>query len=164
MYRNLMLTMIIGGLWHGAAWHFVIWGAFHGILLVAHRMTLPLLKKAPVEKLLSTSVGTLARITLTFTLVMVGWLLFRATTMGQVVTMMGNAGFGIGDGTLGRLYRVLFFSGPLLLIQLYQYKKGDLLAPAALHPALRYLLYGLILVWIILFGVDKSIEFIYFQF
>src|SRR5690606_36963961 len=36
-YRNLMLTMLIGGLWHGANWTFVVWGAYHGILLSAHR-------------------------------------------------------------------------------------------------------------------------------
>ena len=37
-YRNLLITMVLGGLWHGAAWNFVIWGAYHGILLAIHRI------------------------------------------------------------------------------------------------------------------------------
>ena len=42
VYRNLMLTMVIGGLWHGAAWTFVAWGLYQGLLLVGHRLCEPL--------------------------------------------------------------------------------------------------------------------------
>ena len=44
-YRNLMLTMILGGLWHGAAWTFVLWGVYQGVLLVMHRLADPLLRR-----------------------------------------------------------------------------------------------------------------------
>ncbi len=44
-YRNLLLTMILGGLWHGAAWTFVIWGLYHGVLLVLHRVASPWLER-----------------------------------------------------------------------------------------------------------------------
>ena len=44
-YRNLAITMLLGGLWHGAAWNFVVWGAYHAILLIIHRLSVPLFKK-----------------------------------------------------------------------------------------------------------------------
>ena len=45
LYRNLMLTMIIGGLWHGAAWTFVLWGTYQGVILVGHRLLRPWLDR-----------------------------------------------------------------------------------------------------------------------
>jgi len=69
-YRNLMLTMLIGGLWHGAAWTFVIWGGYHGILLAAYRRW-----GSPWDKLpeAAQQLGM-------FVLVMFGWVLFRSTS------------------------------------------------------------------------------------
>jgi alginate O-acetyltransferase complex protein AlgI len=69
-YRNLLLTMLIGGLWHGANWTFVIWGAYHGILLAAYR------RFATTWDLLPRLVRQLAM----FLLVLFGWVLFRATS------------------------------------------------------------------------------------
>ncbi len=46
-YRNLMLTMLIGGLWHGAGWTFIIWGAYHGLLLSGYRLGSPLWSRLP---------------------------------------------------------------------------------------------------------------------
>ncbi|RYF30364.1 MAG: MBOAT family protein, partial [Cytophagaceae bacterium] len=45
-YRNLMITMVLGGLWHGASWPFVLWGAYHGLILILHRLSQPLLRRA----------------------------------------------------------------------------------------------------------------------
>src|SRR5262249_48105462 len=51
-YRNLILTMLLGGLWHGANWTFVAWGAYHGVLLAAHKLYLETTSKiAPLTKL-----------------------------------------------------------------------------------------------------------------
>jgi len=74
IYKNLLLTMILGGLWHGAAMTFVAWGAFHGIILCCYR---------PIEKVLQSVVkqNTIARaiaVAMMFHLVCFGWLLFRA--------------------------------------------------------------------------------------
>jgi alginate O-acetyltransferase complex protein AlgI len=69
MYLNLMLTMLLGGLWHGADWTFVFWGGYHGLLLVLDKIAQPLLQRLP--KLLYRSI--------TFLLVVVGWVFFRST-------------------------------------------------------------------------------------
>jgi alginate O-acetyltransferase complex protein AlgI len=87
-YRNLMLTMVLGGLWHGAAWTFVAWGAFHGAGLVAEhaiggRLRAPLWLKWLV----------------TFHLVVFGWILFRSQTLGLAATLIGRL-FVPGPATL----------------------------------------------------------------
>ena len=70
--RNLMLTMLLGGLWHGAAWTFVAWGAWHGLLLVFARGS----SKRPAESISRSQVWRQRLVT--FHLVLLGWLLFRA--------------------------------------------------------------------------------------
>ncbi len=85
-YRNLMLTMLLGGLWHGAAWNFVLWGAYQGLLLVVHRLVV-------VEGRLWTWDGPLSRAVsrlLMFHAVCYGWLLFRATSLEQVAGFTGT--------------------------------------------------------------------------
>ena len=71
-YRNLMLTMLLGGLWHGASWNFIIWGGYHGALLSVERMI-------PIEKRHWLLTGP--RMLLTFVLVAVGWVFFRAESL-----------------------------------------------------------------------------------
>src|SRR5580693_5996292 len=75
-YRNLMLTMLLGGLWHGASWNFVVWGGYHGALLSFERMFRG--KNAPAESRWTDLYPLQAVIT--FGLVMIGWVFFRATT------------------------------------------------------------------------------------
>ena len=74
VYRNLMLTMLLGGLWHGAAWHFVIWGALHGTYLVVERY---FLERAPTPPQRSAA-GLALRRLLIFHAVVLTWLVFRA--------------------------------------------------------------------------------------
>jgi len=87
---NLSLTMLIGGLWHGAAWTFIAWGAFHGFCLVFERMLGKRSLYARTPKVL--------QIGLTFVLIMIGWVLFRAETM-QAAGHTLSAMFGAGTGT-----------------------------------------------------------------
>jgi alginate O-acetyltransferase complex protein AlgI len=77
-YRNLMLSMLIGGLWHGANWTFVVWGAYHGLLLAAHR------RFAPQWDVLPRRARQLAM----FFLAVVGWVFFRATDFGMAATLL----------------------------------------------------------------------------
>jgi alginate O-acetyltransferase complex protein AlgI len=73
--RNLMITMFLGGLWHGAGFFFIVWGIFHGLLLVLYRLV-------PVDVFLIQRfgrVGKLLSIVLFFHLVCIGWIFFRAT-------------------------------------------------------------------------------------
>jgi alginate O-acetyltransferase complex protein AlgI len=83
-YRNLALTMVLGGLWHGAAWTFVLWGAFHGLLLAWERWRTESSDYVRAETPLSRGV----RQFVTFHLVCLGWILFRADSMARVGEVM----------------------------------------------------------------------------
>jgi alginate O-acetyltransferase complex protein AlgI len=88
-YRNMLLTMFIGGLWHGANWTFVIWGAYHGFLLALHRAFGPAWDNLP----------RFVRQLGWFLLVVIGWVYFRAesvTIANQILTSMFTPTAGIG--------------------------------------------------------------------
>jgi alginate O-acetyltransferase complex protein AlgI len=92
-YRNLILTMVLGGLWHGAAWTFVAWGAFHGILLAverAYREWRPAVaSRAPSDRVVS-GLGGVFRTLLTFHLVLIGWVFFRAANFDTVELILSR--------------------------------------------------------------------------
>ncbi|MBA3858174.1 MAG: MBOAT family protein [Cyanobacteria bacterium PR.3.49] len=91
-YRNLFITMALGGLWHGAAFHFLAWGAYQGIVLIIHREYEAAMQKIGVhEKLLQSKVYHWASVVFTFHVVCIGWVFFRADDMkiaGQVLTKL----------------------------------------------------------------------------
>ncbi len=88
MYANLMITMALGGLWHGAAWTFFIWGVYHGLLLVAHRKLLEICEDAPsFDAFLKSRPGEAASVATTFLLVTLGWVFFRAETFGDALSV-----------------------------------------------------------------------------
>jgi alginate O-acetyltransferase complex protein AlgI len=76
-YRNLMLTMLLGGLWHGAGWNFLFWGMYHGALLSIHRAFAQ--RSRPPQTWLKP-----ANVAFTLFLVCIGWVLFRAQNMSDV--------------------------------------------------------------------------------
>jgi alginate O-acetyltransferase complex protein AlgI len=84
---NLMLTMTLGGLWHGASWTFVIWGVLHGGLLVVHRYFRDFCTGRPLlDRLLQSWPGTAVRVAVTFLGVMLCWVFFRAAPTAPGVT------------------------------------------------------------------------------
>lgn len=86
---NLLLTMTLGGLWHGASWTFVFWGVMHGMLLVVHRYFRDWIKPRPQwDRALQSIPGTALRMLLTFTCVAIGWVFFRATTFETAWTLL----------------------------------------------------------------------------
>ncbi len=88
-YLNLMLTMLIGGLWHGAAWTFIIWGGLHGIYLCINHLW-HRIRKAMGSDLQQTSlVGTLTAQMLTFLAVSIAWVYFRAADVTTANAMIG---------------------------------------------------------------------------
>ncbi|MEM7350306.1 MAG: MBOAT family O-acyltransferase [Acidobacteriota bacterium] len=99
-FRNVMITMLLGGLWHGAAWTFVAWGAFHGVLITASHALSRIEALAAFHRpgpALQGRVITVFKWGLTFYLVLLGWVLFRATSLGSAWTIMKDLhGFG-GD-------------------------------------------------------------------
>jgi D-alanyl-lipoteichoic acid acyltransferase DltB (MBOAT superfamily) len=162
--RNLALTMLLGGLWHGAAWNFVLWGAYHGLILGIYRV----FDKNPEHEDPWSGKNSPARIiskmSLMFVLTMIGWVIFRARSVHQIYYMLTNIGFGMSEDSLQMTYRLLFFSLPLVAVQIYQYVKRDLLALLKLSEVARVVIYAALLIGILVFGYRDSAEFIYFQF
>lgn len=76
MYFNLWLVFVISGLWHGAAWTFVLWGVYHGLFLILDRLFLLKFYRW---------IGKLPSIIITFVITLIGWVLFRAETMTQAI-------------------------------------------------------------------------------
>ncbi len=93
-YINLALTMLLGGLWHGAAWNFVVWGGIHGLLLGFERFRG---KKSYYERL-----PRPVRVGLTFFIVLIGWVFFRAPDIESALVYLGRlAGIGaLADSAL----------------------------------------------------------------
>jgi alginate O-acetyltransferase complex protein AlgI len=88
-YRNLLLTMLLGGLWHGAKWTFVVWGAYHGILLAFHKLYLEVTSRsASFARIRERRAYKALAIAVTFTLVALGWVLFRAPTFDAASRML----------------------------------------------------------------------------
>jgi D-alanyl-lipoteichoic acid acyltransferase DltB (MBOAT superfamily) len=84
-YRNLMITMTLGGLWHGAAWSFVLWGVAHGLLLVIHKQFKDWVTDRPrLDAVLQTQFGTALRVLVTFLCVSLCWVLFQPNTPPKV--------------------------------------------------------------------------------
>lgn len=84
-YVNNFLTMLIGGLWHGAAWKFVFWGAMHGVGLAIHKMCRPILKKIP-DNWFTIFISWL----ITFVYVSLLWVFFRASSFSDSVLIIRN--------------------------------------------------------------------------
>ena len=161
--RNLMATMLLGGLWHGAAWTFVAWGLYHGLLLVAHRWFEKVLPPLPGRgwKLLKMAVF--------FHLICISWLLFRADTFRQAGDLL--LALLTGWSALPPLavwrpaaFALAFYGLPLLAMEIWQYKSGDPLVALKAPRAVRALLYLALFYGLAIFGETHAQSFIYFQF
>jgi alginate O-acetyltransferase complex protein AlgI len=160
-YRNLMLTMVIGGFWHGAAWNFLLWGFYHGSLLVLHRLASPLIDRIP---LVASPITFPLRCLFMFHLTCYGWLLFRASSLAQVVQMTASL-FHPAAIDPAPLLLLATYAVPLLAVQLAQFLSGKLefLDWPWFPWPVRTVVYSALL-YLVLFrgGVQQS--FIYFQF
>ncbi len=173
-YFNLFITFMISGLWHGANWTFIVWGALHGFYLVFALIT------ADSRNNLNKSLGLTKNSALlkwmqsisVFVLVSFAWIFFRAATIQDAFTLIQNA-FIINSSQLsatmfsGNYYE--FFLGVffiVLLLIIEWTKRGRKMREYVdKQPAwIRYSLYLLIVLVIINFGVFGGNNFIYFQF
>lgn len=160
-YVNLTITMLLGGLWHGANWTFVVWGAFHGLFLAAHRFVAGDERK-------QASHGRWSRILCMvgmFHAVCVGWVFFRATTFTQAWSMLSavvhpelGAVFWSGLALMGLL------CWPIWLVEWMQEKTDDDMVVHRLSLVPRATLYTILVVMLLVLGNTGSRTFIYFQF
>lgn len=151
-YINLLVTMLLGGLWHGAGWGFVIWGGLHGVYLAT-------------ERLLQSRAGR--RVSLPapvlFLIVSLTWIPFRAPSFGAGISVMAAlANFRGANIELGVL--VVGLMGLLTLVIDDADLKGRINPVSVLPPFVRGLSYGLAAAAIPLFSATSAIPFIYFQF
>lgn len=161
-YRNLMLTMLLGGLWHGASWNFIYWGLYHGIILVLFRLFEP----KPLHQHRATAHWgrIVGQTVFMFFLTMFGWLLFRCRTHDQIVHFVDKIGINFSPEALSMLLSCLAFIAPLLVVQSIQFARNDLAALTRLPAWALAILYATGLAAILLLGPREPVEFIYFQF
>lgn len=121
-YFNLMTTMVLGGLWHGANWTFVVWGALHGAYLIGHRLLSDALRRVGVVEgdRLDRAFSVLG-LPVTFLLVLVTWVFFRAGSFGDAwAVLMAMAGQAVPSGhVVGfRLYELVIVAASAVLVAL----------------------------------------------
>ena len=169
IYGNLMITMLLGGLWHGAAWNYVLWGGYHGILLCIYRL-LGIEFPKKTEDSRKGAIAILKTVTATiifFALTCYGWLLFRANSLDQVVnytrillTDVGNFSLSMQKPTLPALIGL-----PLLLVyETFEYFTGTVHFYARYPSLIRGAFYAILTLLIIMGTSNASAQFIYFQF
>jgi alginate O-acetyltransferase complex protein AlgI len=157
---NLMLTMLIGGLWHGASWTFVVWGALHGLYLVGERGAKRLAAGSP---LWDTRPARAFLMLLTFALVCFAWVFFRATSFPQAFRIT-LAMLGGGSGAVhAELLAALIPVGALVLVHAaLRDTTLETVVERASWPARTAALLAMLLSLVLFSGIDRA--FIYFQF
>ncbi|MCB9549895.1 MAG: MBOAT family protein [Myxococcales bacterium] len=156
-YRNLMLTMLLGGLWHGAGWNFVIWGGLHGGALAVHKLWRRDRPAAPGRaRAIASWAGTMA-------LVCLAWIFFRAHSFSEAMAVLGGL-FAFTGGLPGGTALVAVAAvGALLVIDVPQFRRGEHEAILRWPWWVRGVTYaGLVLATLLLSGSPSP--FIYFQF
>lgn len=146
-YQNLMITMVLGGLWHGAAWTFVIWGALHGFYLAINNLWHGIRKRLNLDQIKSNIFTKGVSRVITFMAVVVAWVFFRAKTFdGAVSILKGMAGMnGVIFPETYRGYLNKFFGvGEVLTHYGLQFKE---LADFAGIKEVFYLSFLLFIVW-----------------
>jgi len=106
-YLNLLATMLLGGLWHGAGWTFVIWGALHGFYLIINHAWRQMRAALGHDLEHSSPLGRFAGMALTFLVVVVGWVFFRASSLDAALVML-NSMLGLNGITLPGSWYGLF--------------------------------------------------------
>ncbi|MGK7942100.1 MAG: MBOAT family protein [Crocosphaera sp.] len=167
VYANLMITMVLGGIWHGAGWNFILWGFYQGFLLCMYRLGT---KVVPSFNLLPKSwsiITSLIKTIIFFIFTCYGWLLFRANSFQQIMnftqillTDLTNWSLSLSNPTMAGLFGL-----PLLIVyELFEYLQKSPHFYLNLPATLRGMLYALFTTLIIMGMSNEPEQFIYFQF
>lgn len=180
-YYNLFITFFISGIWHGASWTFVVWGVIHGFYQIFSLATASARQKiAKVTSILKLGfIHKLLKIAITFCLVCFGWIFFRANSLSDAIYIINHLfdnidsiksigdiftnslGLGLDEFQL----KVAFISMGLLALVDIISERVRIRATISKTPiVIRWGLYLILVLWIILLGTYGSQEFIYFQF
>jgi D-alanyl-lipoteichoic acid acyltransferase DltB (MBOAT superfamily) len=172
MYRNLLITFLVSGLWHGAAYNFIIWGGYHGINQILGRILQPV--KDRVRNILhigdKSNIRKVLDIFATFCLIAYGWMLFYAPNI-QFIIDVTKGYFDLGMPYIHQT-TIFFFGIGFMILFLKDYKDEYLskhaIAFGQKYPrvvvACNYLKYAVLAVLIVWIGILGGGQFIYFKF
>jgi D-alanyl-lipoteichoic acid acyltransferase DltB (MBOAT superfamily) len=164
-YVNIIITMLLGGLWHGASWNFVIWGGLHGIYLSIHKMMLKG-EKIP-ERITKLNLATVSKIFLTYCLVLFTWLFFRSTSW-DMTTLYFSKIYNWETTEHATILTVVMISfvAITLLLDYFEYasKKHTFLLNIKSWGVKVGILLALFIVSIAYMFQSEPLPFIYFQF
>jgi D-alanyl-lipoteichoic acid acyltransferase DltB (MBOAT superfamily) len=180
-YLNLYLTMVLGGIWHGAGWTFLIWGALHGIYLIVNHAWHALIRKLSLDIIVKTRVFVLMSWLVTFLAVVLAWVFFRAANLDTALDILSSMVGRYGVGEVDTLMAWVVPMGALLLAFLlpntqqitgYVGPKGTYGAHLPERdagilrwkPSGLWALYTGVLLALCLMSLSQVSEFIYFQF
>lgn len=162
-YLNLFLTMVLGGIWHGAAWKFVVWGALHGSMLVVERMIWG--AKAADVPAGRNAIARVLGVLFTFHFVCLCWVFFRASSLESALTLLG----ALGNTQISPMLITPFLACLVAFGMLIQFTPPDTLQrlDRVYHWVPTWvvgLIAGFAILLIDMAGGDGSAPFIYFQF
>jgi D-alanyl-lipoteichoic acid acyltransferase DltB (MBOAT superfamily) len=162
-YRNLVLTMLLGGLWHGASWTFVVWGSLQGLLLSLDRVRGR--DREDVERPIVWR-RDLFSILVTANVVALLFVIFRAESLGEAVDFFAGIFTGRGGWAidLNTLFIVAVAAAGMLLLDVAQRRSAGQVPLENAPPLTAGVTVGLLLVLIVVFSGGTPIPFIYFQF
>ena len=176
-YENIMITMILAGLWHGAGWTFIIWGALHGTYLLINHGWHALRRAFGNDLNQSSWIGCKAAQSITFIAIVVGWVFFRAEStygaMHVLAPMFGKSGISFDEMFSSRnLDDPLLGFGMILFLFLIswfapnsaEYVQGGSKSPFVWKPNFRHAVLIAMMFCISFFHVESYSEFLYFQF
>ncbi len=163
-YVNLLLTMVLGGLWHGAAWNFVLWGLYHGVVLCVDRAigtakSVVAAKTNLLEKIIKTAFF--------FMITCYGWLIFRSPSLGKVITLSSTLVVDFGNFHFGALKpraAALFGLPVFLCIEIIENAKGGKSFYKSLPTPFWTAIYAAMIFGLVIGMSTEPAKFIYFNF
>jgi len=177
IFFNLFVTFLISGLWHGANWTYIFWGALHGSYLIVEKLTEKF--KLKITNLISNNFKKYIQIIFTFSLISFAWIFFRANNVSDAFLVIEkmfsnfdsyiNFNFFFNSKTvfgLGKIELIITFLSVMILegFHFIQSKGSIRIILSKQVIYIRWMIYLTILFWIILFGEFGKNQFIYFQF
>lgn len=163
LYINLMIVFVVSGIWHGANWTFIVWGAIHGIILIIEKMINSVSKSKSNNAFKNSSLKKIMGQIITFTVVTIAWIYFRAPRI-EVANDIIFKIFSVNvydniDLKLGNI-ELIFSFALIVILMIIEFEK----LPKLRSQGLSIMLVTLLAISCYFFGVFNSQQFIYFQF
>ena len=165
--RNLMITMLLGGLWHGAAWNFVLWGGYHGLLLSIQHLFERIKRRVAPTQITSSSAKIILipiQIGSMFILTMIGWVLFRGDSLDQIYHFFSQFGFSNYSSYKLDLEALVLFILLIILVDGFLIRNVETKGAELVRPHFAAISVSVFVLIMMIYAVRTPTEFIYFQF